>query len=111
PEQLARGDVGGQVSFRRLPSGAWIVDAWRIRRPQLQREEVLGADRSRRLQLRATGYNDRGATVEIAADSLGRITRSILLGQVFDSTVGRGIENAIVYVEGIADSLVTDPEG
>jgi len=111
PDQLARGDLGGRVSFRRLPSGAWMVDAWRIRRPQLVREEVLGADRSPRPRLRATGYNDRGATVEIAADSLGRITRSILLGRIYDSIADRGLENAIVYVEGIADSIVTDTEG
>jgi hypothetical protein len=111
PDHLARGDLGGRVAFRRLPSGAWIVDAWRIRRPQLVREEVMGADRSPRPRLRATGYNDRGATVEIAADSLGRITRSILLGRVYDSIADRGLENAVVYVEGIADSIVTDSDG
>jgi hypothetical protein len=31
PDGYGRRDAGGRVDFRRLPSGAWFVDHWRIR--------------------------------------------------------------------------------
>jgi hypothetical protein len=33
---IDRFDAGGFTHFRRMPSGAWIVDEWKIRMPQLQ---------------------------------------------------------------------------
>jgi hypothetical protein len=111
PDPLAKADLGGRVSFRRLPSGAWIVSSWHIRRPQLLREEFRGAGNTTQLRVRVTGYNDRGARVEIATDSLGRITRAIVRGRIYDSIAGKGLEDAIVYVEGIGDSIVTDTAG
>jgi hypothetical protein len=75
------------------------------------REEFLGAGNTTRIRTRVTGYNDRGARVEIASDSLGRITRSIIRGRIYDSIAGKGLENAIVYIEGLADSIVTDSAG
>jgi len=111
PDHIARADLGGRVAFRRLPSGVWFVSSWHIRRPQLLREEFLGAGNTTRVRTRVTGYNDRGARVEIASDSLGRITRAILRGRIYDSIAGKGLADAIVYVEGLGDSIVTDTAG
>lgn len=111
PEHLARGELGGRVAFRRLGSGTWIVSAWHIRRPHLLREEIRGAGNTTRFRVRTTGFNDRGARVEVATDSLGRITRAVVRGQIWDSIAGRGLADAVVYLEGLADSIVTDSAG
>ena len=111
PEHLARGELGGRVAFRRLPSGTWIVSAWHIRRPHLLRDEIRGAGNTTRVRVRTTGFNDRGARVDVAADSLGRITRAVVRGQAWDSIAGRGLADAVVYLEGLADSIVTDSAG
>lgn len=110
-DQFNRADVGGRVAFRRLATGAWIVNSWHIRRPQLLREEIIGAGNTSRFRTRVTGYHDRGATVEVAADSQGRATRAIVFGAIYDSIAGKGLENAIVYIEGLPDSIVTDTAG
>jgi len=111
PEHIARADLGGRVAFRRLPSGIWFVSSWHIRRPQLLREEFLGAGNTTRIRTKVTGYNDRGAKVEIASDSLGRSTRAIIRGRIFDSIAGNGLQDAVVFVEGLGDSIVTDTGG
>ena len=110
-DQFNRAEVGGRVAFRRLPTGSWIVSSWHIRRPQLLREEIIGGGNTSRFRTRVTGYHDRGAIVEIAADSLGRATRAIVFGEIYDSIAGKGLENAIVYIEGLPDSILTDTAG
>jgi hypothetical protein len=40
---LDRFDAGGFTHFRRMPSGAWIVDEWKIRMPQLEQTPLAAA--------------------------------------------------------------------
>jgi hypothetical protein len=87
------------------------VSAWHIRRPHLLREEIRGAGNTTRFRVRTTGFNDRGARVDVATDSLGRITRAVVRGQIWDSIAGRGLADAVVYLEGLGDSIVTDSAG
>ena len=105
---LADTTLGGRVAFRRLADGGWLVNDWHIRSARF---EMTEATVSGRRESRLAGYRDRGARVDLAADSLGRITRSILAGQVWDSIAGRGLFDATVFVEGAPDSIITDPDG
>jgi hypothetical protein len=58
---------GGRVHFRRMPSGAWLVDEWSLRFPQLE----MTADAFSRL--REVGYiEDGGTLIEAKRDSLRR---------------------------------------
>jgi hypothetical protein len=84
---------GGMLRFQRLGAGAWIVSEWHIRSP-------WGLGRT----------GEQGARVAIAGDSL-RITRAIVAGMVWDSTEGRGLADATVWIEGIPDSIITDFAG
>jgi hypothetical protein len=111
PDYLARGDLGGRVAFQRLATGAWIVSSWHIRRPQLLREEIVGAGNTSRFRVKAVAYHERGARVEMAEDSAGRPTRAVVFGEIWDSIAGKGLENAIVYIEGQTDSIATDSAG
>lgn len=40
---IDRFDADGFTHFRRMPSGAWIVDEWKIRMPQLQQLPTAGS--------------------------------------------------------------------
>ena len=111
PDYLARGNLGGRVAFQRLATGAWIVSSWHIRRPQLLREEIVGAGNTSRIKVKPVAYHERGARVELAEDSAGRPTRAVVFGRIWDSIAGKGLENAIVFIEGEADSIATDSAG
>ena len=65
--EVAKFKPGGRVHFRRMASGAWLVDNWHLRFPQLE----LINDRFERLI--QTGYvEDGGVLVESKPDSLRR---------------------------------------
>ncbi|HVF39303.1 MAG TPA: carboxypeptidase-like regulatory domain-containing protein [Gemmatimonadaceae bacterium] len=51
---LSRFNAGGSTRFRRMPSGAWLVDKWHLRGPRLVREGA-GSDR-----ILAAGYFENG---------------------------------------------------
>lgn len=50
--------VGGRIEFRRLPTGQWIVDRWRLRMPLVRRPARGGP--------RLTGYAEVGGVVHSA---------------------------------------------
>lgn len=61
---LDRFDAGGFTHFRRMPSGAWIVDEWKIRMPQLQQTPLAAsslAETSGRLVV--SGYIEEGGGI------------------------------------------------
>ena len=56
---MSRFDAGGYTHFKRLPSGAWIVDDWRLRVPQLEmRQEPYAPP-----HLVRTGYKEDGGRI------------------------------------------------
>ncbi|MGH7604501.1 MAG: carboxypeptidase-like regulatory domain-containing protein [Gemmatimonadaceae bacterium] len=56
---MSRFDAGGFTHFKRLPSGAWIVDDWRLRVPQLEkRQEPYSPP-----HLVRTGYKEDGGRI------------------------------------------------
>ena len=72
---LSRFEAGGLTRFLRVPSGAWIVDEWRLRVPRL----TIRRFASGRPQLNVIGYHENGGGIlagglrtQSVADSLNR---------------------------------------
>lgn len=101
PEMPNADRVGGEVHFSRLESGAWIVDRWFIRMPQLV---VVPEALAPRRQLR-----EEGGTV-ITSGVLPSIASSTVLGVVRDST-GRPLAGALVRAIGTHRQAVTGADG
>ncbi len=104
--------VGGDVVFRSLPNGSWIVQEYRIRMPliarqgrpgQYQRVATLTALQEESGLVRRV-QNEDGET--ILSTDLGTIT-----GTVVDSTGTEALEGAVVRVEGTGRSDRTDESG
>jgi len=56
--------AGGFTRFRRVPSGAWIVDAWALTAPIIHRERAAMTDK-----LTVTGYIEDGGGVNMRPSS------------------------------------------
>lgn len=101
------GDPGGEVSFVRLPNGAWIVRDWRIRMPRL--ESVLGI-------IRRYGYHDEGGATRAVTDNRGRVVLDTEAGTIFGvvtDSLGTGPPGETVFVDvpGNATGLIPDDDG
>lgn len=92
--------VGGEVHFARLGSGAWIVDRWFIRMPQL----VLRTDEPSRRQLREEG----GAVI---ANGVATPERPATLTGVYHDSAGRPVAGAVVRAIGTHRQTVTSADG
>ena len=93
--------IGGEVHFARLESGAWIVDRWFIRMPQVV---VMPDALVPRRQLR-----EEGGTV-ITSGVIQPVRLSTLVGLVRDSA-GRPLPDALVRAIGMHRQAVTGPDG
>ncbi|HEX5726811.1 MAG TPA: carboxypeptidase-like regulatory domain-containing protein [Longimicrobiaceae bacterium] len=128
---------GGWVRFHRLENGAWIVRRWTIRMPVFHEDpEIAGDDRATveatcpgcdlqsrgrrvlggpgRMDLLAQvveqgGEVERGTVPGGATVTLAE--RSSLHGVVFDSTAGRPLAGARVFLTGTRYAAVTDSAG
>jgi hypothetical protein len=97
--------VGGRTDFRRMPSGAWVVDRWYIRLPAL-------ASTFRGFKVRA--LIEAGGEI-LSANVVGSAVNVIATGHidgvVYDSIRGTPRANAIVYLSGTSHRTVTDSLG
>jgi hypothetical protein len=92
--------IGGEVHFARLSSGAWIVDRWFIRMPQI----VVPADEWPRRQLREEG----GA---VTANGMKPPARHGAVAGVFRDSSGRPAPNVVIRAIGSLRQAVTGPDG
>ena len=92
--------VGGEVHFARLGSGAWIVDRWFIRMPQV----VTRSDGPPRQQLREEG----GA---IIANGVASPVRPATLTGVYRDSSGRPVAGAVVRAIGTHRQTLTNADG
>lgn len=92
--------IGGEVHFARLGSGAWIVDRWFIRMPQV----VVQADDSPRRQLREEG----GAV--IASGVVLPVAPALVTG-VFRDSAGRPASGATIRAIGTHRQAVSGADG
>lgn len=65
---MSRFNAGGFTHFKRLPSGAWIVDDWRLRVPQLEMQQAPYAPP----HLVRTGYKEDGGRILAGQDTTGK---------------------------------------
>jgi len=101
PEMPNASQVGGEVHFARLSSGAWIVDRWFIRMPQLV---IMPTELFPRRQFR-----EEGGTVITDGVAASPLLASIT-GVVRD-TMGRGIPDAVVRAIGTHRQVLTGADG
>ena len=111
--ELRDAGLGGRVEFRRLPTGAWIVNYWHIRMPRL---DITPADYSRIRavrpeQRRLIGYIDEGGRATVATTATVALAPATVSGRIFDSTTMDWLAGAVVRANGKPDSAVTDGEG
>lgn len=105
--------VGGRVEFRRLPSGAWIVQRWWIRMPRIGIRLVNwgGGPFTERV---LAGFKEDGGEVTRVSMDTGRVFQAgnaVLTGTVFDSTRAAPLAGATVFLSGTIYSVATDAEG
>ncbi|HEX9165169.1 MAG TPA: hypothetical protein VF862_04625, partial [Gemmatimonadales bacterium] len=110
----ARSAAGGRVNFRRLPSGAWIVDDWWIRTPSV----ALVVDRKTGMPTgrdSLLGYLETAGRAEVmprgAAVPATLGPPAILVGELHDSLSNGPLVGARVSVPGVRDTAVSDAEG
>lgn len=92
--------VGGQAHYVRLESGAWIVNRWFIRMPQL----IVTSDDWPRRQLREEG----GAVVSRGA---GTGEPSAAVTGVFRDSAGRPEANAVIRAIGTHHQVLSGADG
>lgn len=111
PHWLMDASPGGAVRFRGLPDGTWIVTSWHIRMFTAgETEHPLTGRPSPTLEGVATSH---GEVLRVHGDGgvvfEGQRGRRVV-GTVVDS-LGRGLPNARVYVQGSGTETETDAEG
>lgn len=127
PVPIPAGPFGGRVDFRRLANGAWIVQRWRLRMPQLPAVALRGAGAPGS----GRSYSDRG---RLSADAIplglrvweegGEVLyidepgpaaaeegHAMVAGVVYDSTRARPLEGATVFVLGTGKVATTGADG
>ena len=99
------GQPGGEVTFARLPSGAWIVSYWRIRMPRLEERSPW--------RIRRVAYREEGGITQAITDARGRTVldaaSATIFGVVTDST-GTGPPSELVAVEIVGTGQRTTPD-
>lgn len=104
--------VGGEVVFRSLPNGSWIVQEWRIRMPLIARQ---GRPGEYRRAATLAGLHEIGGLVRQVRTEDGETVLSAemgtLTGTVVDSTGTEPLAGATVRLEGTARSARTGADG
>jgi hypothetical protein len=109
--ELEQAKLGGRIELRRLPTGPWIISYWHIRMPRLEVSEIRGVGNIPQSVVRLIGYEDRGGRADVAVDSLGIVNRALVMGRIYDSVAGRGLEGVVVKLRGSWDSVLSDSAG
>lgn len=112
-EQVAAPEAGGRVAFRRLDSGAWIVDSWFIRMPEI----AVVADPGRQVRVSdprvVTRYLETGGEVLEIQNPQERRTRAraVIEGRVVERDSGAPLVGAVVFLSGTQYRTLTDGQG
>jgi hypothetical protein len=111
PWLIDRHNAGGEVYFRGLPNGTWIVNEWTIR--MLRLSEVRD-DFGRVLRHDVLGYSTEGSVVNVVATTDGTVVdRESGLGGVrgvVADSAGRPLSGARVWIQG-TDFVATSGSG
>ncbi|HEX2190954.1 MAG TPA: carboxypeptidase regulatory-like domain-containing protein, partial [Longimicrobiaceae bacterium] len=116
----AAAEAGGEMEFRRLPGGEWIVSRWRIRMPVLGVSRIAVAQsmpgvENRREQYTLLGVKEEGGEVTSIATRTGAPVQvaagARLAGVVYDSTRAGGLAGAEVVLVGTPYTARADTAG
>ena len=104
---------GGQIEFRPLPDGRWIVWRWHIRMPHYERRLVQGDGiRPSESRLEVARVREEGAEVlTVKPPTARRALLASLRGRVIDSLRGAPLAGARVFLSGTAFASTTDSAG
>ncbi len=116
PWEIDATHIGGQVTFRRLPHGPWIVETWFIRMPILgyrQREPIAGGHRGADVVL--IDILEQGGWVEevrsLSGASVWHAADARLEGVVVDEASSSPVHGATVHLLGSDRFATTDERG
>lgn len=104
--------TGGEVHFRRLAAGAWLVSRWFIRVPQATTQSTPSVSaRVPRAPDRVVvvGYQEDGG--EVTPDDGVRAPQAQIAGQIADSTGAAPLAGATVVLEGTTRRAVSGRDG
>ena len=123
PRSIRSEDFGGRVEFRRMATGAWIVERWMIRMPMLVDKGPLSANQAvlpggvaephERIQLGSI-REEGGEVIETVARGERRanaVEAASVRGTIFDSTRMAPLPNARVFLDGTQFSTRSGPDG
>lgn len=124
PSSVSSERFGGRIQFRRMPTGAWIVERWVIRMPVISavrpfarrpRAVIPGMPRTpgERVQLIAM-REEGGEVLETMARGEHRASeaeRASVMGVVFDSTRMAPLPGARVFLDGTQFSARSSADG
>ena len=104
--------AGGQLEFRPLPDGRWIVWRWYIRTPFLERRQMALSAQPSDWQTTIVRVREQGAELlEVMPAGTPRVSHASIAGTVFDSLRGKPLAGARVFVSGTSHAAVTGADG
>ena len=110
PWEVSGMNAGGEVHFRRLPGGTWIVPEWSLRKPIL----ATGFDARGSRLTRLLGYDVNGATVLEVQEAGGATILEAELGSIEGMALGpdgEPMEGARIGLWGSSQSIFSDAQG
>jgi carboxypeptidase family protein len=102
---------GGRVDFRRVPTGAWIVERWAIRMPVVAVADRYGAIVPGESLKRETLRMIREEGGEVTSFAKGSRGEGVIAGVVFDSTRRLPLVGARVFLSGTSHWALSDSLG
>ena len=119
PRGLPEDRAGGRIDFRRMPSGAWIVQKWSILMPRLKvgaeaKRDVDPFGRTQPAREQLAAVHEVGGEVSVVSAGAGASSGSAhasVAGTVYDSTRSAPLAGARVFISGTPHSATADAEG
>ena len=107
-------DVGGQIEFRPLPDGRWVVWRWYIRMPRLERQRIgdplTATGTGWRVSLNAI-EEEGGEILEVLPPGSRRVGPAAVTGVVYDGLRPGPMLGARVFLSGTSFAASTGPDG
>jgi len=123
PRTSKSDDFGGHIEFRRMPTGAWIVERWMIRMPLLVEGGTLprdpavvpGSVPSRSDRIHLAGIQEAGGEVRetVARGERRELSAEVasVRGVVYDSTRMAPLSGARVFLDGTQFAAKSTADG
>jgi hypothetical protein len=104
--------VGGELEFRPLPDGRWVVWRWYIRTPALERRRAIVNSQLSDWHTEVVRIREDGAELlEVMPAGTRRPTGATLRGTVIDSLSGTTMAGVRVFLSGTSAAALTQSDG